>query len=112
MLRWFVGAALVAELTAAAAAALAAEPAPAPPAVSRSDVCQECSKECSVSCFVGTCGFNYPVGVQRFADSPWCSTCEQSVGASVSGTADFLICTPVKDELPAGRGRGKGGFFD
>jgi len=71
-------------------------PKPAQPPVNREQVCQACSRQCSVSCFVGACGLDYPMGVERFQDTPLCSSCDESAAASISGAGEFRICTLVE----------------
>mmetsp|Transcript_23003 Transcript_23003/g.64658 ORF Transcript_23003/g.64658 Transcript_23003/m.64658 type:complete len:388 (-) Transcript_23003:123-1286(-) len=79
------------------AAVLGPTAAPAqPPPVDREQVCQVCSRQCSVSCFVGACGLDYPMGVERFQDTPLCSSCDESATASISGAGEFRICTLVE----------------
>jgi len=53
-----------------------------------------------VNCFAGACGLNYPLGVERFRDSPFCYSCDEASAATVSGTGGFRICTMSEASAP------------
>lgn len=61
--------------------------APAVPSVFM-QVCQFCFRQCPISCFAGTCGLDYGVGVRRFQATNQCYSCE------APSTPSFQICSP------------------
>jgi hypothetical protein len=72
----------------------------------RQDACRFCTKLCPISCFVGTCGFDFGFTVRKFQATNQCYSCDPSTSVGVSRDGDFLRCTAAES---GGKGNPAGG---
>mmetsp|Transcript_67185 Transcript_67185/g.148873 ORF Transcript_67185/g.148873 Transcript_67185/m.148873 type:complete len:389 (+) Transcript_67185:106-1272(+) len=77
------------------------------PAV-REEVCRFCYRQCSISCFAGTCGLQYGMSVRRYQASNQCFSCDTADSADVSGLGDLRLCSASEAAAVSSSGAGTG----
>jgi len=59
----------------------------------RQETCRFCYRQCSIACFVGTCGMEYGYTVTRFMATKSCWTCDASSSVGINKAGDFSVCS-------------------